>query len=253
MESNLPYDTATLSPWRAGTPGRAPRNWQAVVCNGRPLCLFIGIVVTAAVFLFTATQSLLAQGFSQRPSVQLRIGAFAATALVKDAVASSAVDDSIPGARSNEVTIRQQPGPIGTLALRLPLRSATQLEVNASVGRSTVRGDDDLESWDVGTVTVGNLVVGFGYLYRGALALRAGVGMTRLFAEDRGMFTKGNSIKPLIEAGASTAINAGIPLDIDLRVQSHSFSTATLRDNGGSGGNVVRAQVQIGTTVWGGR
>jgi hypothetical protein len=195
-----------------------------------------------------------AQLFQARPSVQLRVGVFAATTLVKDAVSSAALDDSIPGNRSNEITIRQRPGPIGTLALRLPLRSATQLEVNASLAHSTVRGDDGFGSWDVAPVTVGNFLLGFGYLYRNAVALRAGVGMTKLFAEERGLFSKGNSIKPLLEGGASTAINLGRPIDIDVRLQSHSFTTATLRDNGGSGGNVLRAVVQIGTTLWqGGR
>ena len=254
MESNLPYDTAKLSPWRAGTPGRAPRNWRAVVYKGRPLCLSISLVSLLGLGCLIAPASACAQLFQQKPSLQVRIGVFAATTLVKDAVSSAALDDSIPGNRSNEVTIRQRPGPIGTLALRLPLRTATQLEVNASIAHSKVQGDDGFESWDVAPVTIGNFMLGFGYLYRNVVALHAGIGMTKLFADERGLFSKGNSIKPMLEGGASTAIDVGRPIDIDVRLQSHSYSTATLRDNGGSGGNVLRAVVQIGTTLWqGGR
>lgn len=252
VESNLPYQAAQqMSPWRAGTPGRAPRNWRAVVCFRRPLSLFIALALTATV----APARAHAQLFSPKPSLQIRIGAFIATPLVKDAVSSPAIDDSIPAPRSDEVVIKQQPGPIGTLALRLPLRSTTQLEVNLSVARSTLRGDDGFEDWDVATVTAGNFVLGFGYLYRQAVAFRAGVGMTRLFASDKGLFTKGNAIKPLLEGGAATAIKVGgRPIDVDLRLQTHSFNTATLQDNGGSGGNVWRGVLQIGTTLWqGGR
>lgn len=183
--------------------------------------------------------------------MQVRIGAFIASPLVTDAVSSRAVNDSIPGDRSNEVTIKQQPGPIGTIAVRMPLRTTTQLEVNASVARSKVRGTDGLGEWDVANATVGNVVFGVGYLYRRRLALRAGVGITKLFAEERGLFTKGNSIKPLLEGGVSSGLNlAGRPFEIDVRIQAHSFSTTTLLDDGGSGGNVGRAVIQVGTNIW---
>jgi hypothetical protein len=183
--------------------------------------------------------------------VQIRVGAFAATPLVSDAVSSRAVDDSIPGERSNEVTIKQQPGPIGTIALRLPLRATTQLEVNASVGRSKVRGDDGLGEWDVANVTVGNVVFGVGYQFRRAIAFRGGVGVTKLFAEERGLFTKGNSLKPILEGGASAGlVLAGRPVELDLRIQGHSYSTSTLLDDGGSGGNVARVVLQVGTNIW---
>jgi hypothetical protein len=192
-----------------------------------------------------------AQFFPTRTTVQVRIGAFAATPLVTDAVSSRAVDDSIPGERSNEVTIKQQPGPIGTIALRMPLRSTTQLEINASVARSKVRGDDGLGEWDVANATVGNVVFGVGYQYRRIIALRAGVGITKLFVAERGLFTKGNSLKPLLEGGVSTGvIFAGRPFELDLRIQGHSYSTTTLLDDGGTGGNVARAVFQIGTNLW---
>jgi hypothetical protein len=174
-----------------------------------------------------------------------------ATTLVSDAVSSRALDDSIPGVRSNLIELRQQPGPIGTLAFRMPLRSRTQLEVSASVAHSVVRGNDGLESWDVANVTVGNFVIGFGYLYRSVVAVRAGVGFTRLFAEERALFNKGNSVKPLLEGGLSSSVGvAGVPIDLDLRLQSHSYGTAALRDSGGSDGNVFRAVLQVGTTLW---
>ena len=253
MDSNLLYETAQqLNPWRAGTPGRAPWNWRAVVfLRRRPLRLSIPQVLCAFAFLAAATPAAGQVSFPDRMTVQLRLGAFGATSLVADEVSSRALDDSIPGLRSNGITIAQKPGPIGTLAIRLPLRARTQLEVSASAGSSMVQGDDGRGEWDVGTATVGNFVVGFGYLYRRLLAVRAGVGVTKLFAEERGLFAKGNSVKPLLEAGAATGISiAGHPIELDVRAQTHSFGTGTLRDNGGENGNVLRVVVQLGTTLW---
>lgn len=251
LEPNLLYMTAQqTNPWRAGTPGRAPRNWRAVVYDRRPLRLFIYLALAACLSAGASPAS--AQvAFPAKPSVQIRLGGFLATPLVKDDVSSRAVDDSIPGLRSNRITIKQQPGPIGTIALRVPLRVRTQLEISGSVAHSTVRGDDGRQAWDVMPVTVANIVMGFGYNWRDFVALRLGVGLTRLFAEERGLFSRGNSVKPLLEGGLSTAFAAGgRPIDIDVRLQTHTFGTATLRDNGGADGNVTRAIVQIGTTLW---
>ena len=257
LESNLLYQTAQqMSPWRAGTPGRAPWNRQAVVFDRRPLCLSIprallASFVCALAFLAGASPAAAQARFPDRMTVQVRLGAFGATSLVNDEVSSGALDDSIPGLRSDGITITQKPGPIGTLAVRLPMRRSTQLEVNASVGRSTIQGDDGRGQWDVAPATVGNFVVGFGYLYRNAVALRAGFGLTKLFVEERGMFARGNSLKPLLEAGAASGVSVGgLPIELDVRVQTHSFGTATLRDNGGENGNVLRAIIQIGTTLW---
>jgi len=252
LESNLLYDKSQqTNPWRAGTPGRALRNRRAVVRYWRPLRLFICLTSVA----LAAAGPLAAQtGQPTRPSVTLRLGAFFATPLVDDAVSSSGLNDSIPGVRSHQITLQQKVGPIATLAFRFPLRAQTNLEVSGSVGRSSVRGDDGLETWDAIPVTVGNLVFGFGYLYRRLIILHGGVGVTKLFAEERGMFSKGNSIKPMLEAGASSSVHVGArPIELQVMVQSHSFGTATLRDNGGSDGKVTRAIVQIGTTLWGGR
>ena len=203
-------------------------------------------------FLLAAPKPACAQlAFPTHPSIQFRIGAMIATPLVKDEVATSTVDDSIPVARSHGITVQQQPAPIATLALRLPVRAGTQLEVSAAAAHSAVQGDDGIATWQAPSATVGNLTIGLGYLYRHVVALRGGVGFTKLFAAQRALFAKGNSIRPLIEAGASTGVSvAGHVIELDARVQSHSFGTGTLRDNGASDGNVLRAVLQIGTTLW---
>lgn len=236
-----------MNPWRAGTPGRALRNRQAVVRYWRPLCCFVYLGCLAlAPFQVAAGQDL-----SSKPTVSLRLGGFYATPLAKDAVSSVGLDDAIPGERSNEIKLQQKPGPIATLAAHFPMRANTSIELSTSVGRSAIRGDDGLASWDAMTATIGNAIVGFGFWYRRAILLHGGVGLTKIFAEERGLFAKGNAIKPIIDLGASRAVMMGSrPIELDFRMQSHSFGTATLRDNGGSDGNVVRATVQIGTTLW---
>lgn len=237
-----------MNPWRAGTPGRAPRNWRAVVEYWRPLRLFIYLtcLLTAAP---APADAQLKQPTS--PVIKLRVGAFYATPLVRDAVGSTALDDSIPGTRSDEITLQQKISPIGTLAVVFPLRSKAQIELNASIARSRISGDDGLQQWDAANATVANTMVSLGYLYRGFAVLHAGVGLTRIYAEERGLFSKGNSIKPILEAGVATSFNmAGRPIELNGRVQSHSFGTATLRDNGGSDGGVLRFVLQLGTVLW---
>jgi hypothetical protein len=65
------------------------------------------------------------------------------------------------------------------------------------------------------------------------------------------MFSDGNGIKPLIEAGLAGGTSvAGRPIELDVRFQTHSFGTATLRANGGADGNVARLVLQLGTTLW---
>jgi len=249
LDSKLLYDRAQqMNPWRAGTPGRALRNRRAVVRYWRPLRLFICLMVSG----LASVAPLAAQtGLPTKPTVTLRVGAFVSTPLVKDAVSSAGLDDSIPGQRSHDIRLQQKLGPIATLAIRFPMRAHSNLELSGSVGRSTVHGDDGIQSWDAMPVTVGNFVVGFGYLYRNIIVLHGGVGLTKLFAEERGLFSKGNSIKPVLEAGASSSVHMGTrPIELQAMVQSHSFGTTTLRDNGGSDGNVMRAIVQIGTTLW---
>lgn len=253
LESKLLYERAQqTNPWRAGTPGRALRNRQAVVRYWRPLCFFMAL----SAFQMAHPDTGWSQNTSGKPTISLRLGAFYATPLVKDAVSSAGLDESIPGRRSHDVRLRQKPGPIATVAARFPMRAKTSIELSGSVGTSMIQGSDGLASWDFTTGTVGNVVLGFGYLYRRLIELHAGIGITKLFAEQRGLFAKGNSIKPVIDVGASgTPVSiGGRPIDIDVRLQSHSFGTATLRDNGGGDGNVTRAIVQIGTALWrGGR
>src|SRR5687768_14484926 len=109
VDSNLLYRTAQqLNPWRAGTPGRAPWNRQAVVFNRRPLCLSIPqrllpFATCALVFLAAASPAAGQVGFPDRMTVQLRLGAFGATSLVTDDVSSKALNDSLSGVRSDGI------------------------------------------------------------------------------------------------------------------------------------------------------
>ena len=245
LESNLPYTTAQQTkPWRAGTPGRAPRYRRAVVDYRRPLCLFMRRKLT---FLFLAGVVALASGASSSQAQtsrkigwQVRVGAMAFSPLVEDAVRSGAVADSIDADQADAISVRQGVAPAIVLSALLPLREKAEIAVSAGVARSTVVGEDDFESWDVSTVTVGNALFGISYAYRPTLFLHGGVGMTKLFAEDVGMFAKGNTIRPLIETGLSYALPSRPEFQIDARLQTHRFATTSLRDEDAEEGSVFR-------------
>lgn len=240
LDSKLPYTTAQqTNPQRAGTPGRALRNRRAVVEIRRPLCLFLLLLASAPAHAQHAS--------SGKPSLQLRVGAFMASALVRDFVTGSPGPDSISASPSNEIEIKQKPGPIASVSLLFPLRGSTRFEVGAAAASSKLKGDDGRQTWSVGNSLAGNLVVGFGHTYRGLADLHLGVGVTRLFVENRGMFSNGNSARALFEAGVSTALRG---IDFDLRAQMHKYGTATLRENGGSDGRVLRIVLQAGRTLW---
>lgn len=248
LESNLLYATAQQTkPWRAGTPGRAPRYRRAVVDYRRPLCLYM-----PKKLIFAALVAVLAGGFRpaqaqettpRKAGIQIRVGAMAFSPLVEDRVRSRAVADSIDADQSTQLSVRQQIAPTIALAVLLPLRGRTELEGSVSFATSSLQGEDDFGSWDVGNVAVANAVIGVAYAYRPRILLHGGAGMTRLFAEDEGLFSKGNNIRPLVEAGVSwvTPMNSG--LQLDARVQTHTFATAALRDEDAEEGSVFRLAI----------
>ena len=230
LESNLLYVTAQqMILRRAGTPGRAPWIWRAVV-----------ITMAAASSFYTTPLS--------AQSVQVRIGAFVASPLLKDALSSLAVDTTIKGTRSDGITIKQSVSPIATVALRIPMRTRTSLELSGSVARSQLKGSDGLQNWNAGNLTIANAGLSLGYLYRTSLTLHGGVGFTRFFAPDIGMFSRKNPIRPMLEGGVSAPINvAKHAIEIDVRAQSHAFG---IGEAGSSDGNVTRIVAQVGTTLW---
>ncbi len=161
--------------------------------------------------------------------------------LVKDEVRSLAVADSIRADQSTQLSIRQQIAPTIAVAALLPLRGRAELEAAASFATSSLRGEDDFESWDAGDVLVANAVIGIGYRYRPTITVHGGAGITRLFADSEGLFAKGNNIRPLVEVGASWLTPWLSGLELDARLQTHTFSTASLRDEDAEEGSVFRA------------
>ncbi len=180
------------------------------------------------------------QTSSRQIGWQVRVGAAAFSPLVDDKVRSRAVADSIDATASETVTVRQQIAPAIAIAALFPLRARTELEVSAGFATSALRGQDDFESWDVATVSLANAVIGVSYAYRPSIIVHGGVGFTRLFGNGEGMFAKGNSIKPLVEAGASAMLPFNPAFQVDARLQTHRFATASLRDEDAEEGSVFR-------------
>jgi hypothetical protein len=171
---------------------------------------------------------------------QVRVGAMAFSPLVEDAVRSRAVADSIDADQATSITVRQGFAPAVAVAALLPLRTKAEIEISAGFATSKATGEDDFESWDVASVLVANVVFGIGYQWKPSLALHGGVGMTKLFAGGEGMFAEGNSIRPLVEAGLSYAVPSRPALEIDARMQTHTFATTSLRNEDAEQGSVIR-------------
>jgi hypothetical protein len=192
-------------------------------------------------FLALASSPLAAQAQTSRKiGWQVRVGAMAFTPLVEDAVRSRAVADSIDAEQATRITVRQGLAPAIAVSALLPLRDKAEVEISAGLASSKLRGEDDFESWDVATVTVANAVFGISYAFYPSLLLHGGVGITKLFTSDEGMFTKGNTIRPLVETGLSYTLPSRPALQIDARLQTHTFATTSLRDEDAEEGSVFR-------------
>ena len=248
LESNLLYASAQQTkPWRAGTPGRAPRYRRAVVEIRRPLCLFI-LCLTLAGWISPAFAQ---QTATRKAAFQLRLGAMAFSSLAEDELASSAVSDSIPG-QSESLSLTQRIAPSATVAWLLPLRERTELEVSLGFATSGLRGEDDAGSWDLGTISLANALVGIAYAYRPAVIAHGAIGITTLFG-DQTLLEEGNGIRPLLEAGLSFVMPFHPALQLDARVQTHRFNTTALQNEGAADGSVFRFSVAGAYTVGGTR
>jgi hypothetical protein len=247
LESNLLYASAQQTkPWRAGTPGRAPRYRRAVVEIRRPLCLFIQCCA-----LFAFVQPSFAQRSSPSTSFQVRAGLMISSALARDELGSRPVSDSIPG-QSESFSIKQELAPAVGVAVLIPLRERTELEISLGVATSSLQSSNDFESWDAGDVTVVNALVGVAYAYRPTVIAHGGVGLTKLFG-DQQLLDAGNGFRPLLEAGLSVGAPFHPALQLDARAQLHRFNTTALQNEGATDGTVLRLLVGAAYTLGGAR
>ena len=246
LESNLLYASAQQTkPWRAGTPGRAPRCRRAVVDIRRPLCLF----VVVAALLFHATPSSGQQSPSKTASLQVRAGVMVFTDLVQDDLSGGG--SSVPN-QSSLLVIKQRVAPALAVAAAFPLRERTVVEVSAGLAASGLDGSDDFESWDMGSVTLANALLGVGYAFTPSMTGHGAIGLTRLFG-DQQLLKDGNGIRPLLEAGVSFAMPFHPALRLDARAQAHRFITTALQNEGATEGNVLRFVIAGGYTLRGAR
>jgi hypothetical protein len=249
LDPNLLYTAPQQTkPWRAGTPGRAPRYRRAVVDFRWPLRLFMATKLALAALLaaLAATpQPTAAQENSNLPTVQIRLGAMLFTPLVKQTVRE--VRDSSLGA-THAVSVRQQPAPVFSAAVIYPLRERLTAELSASFARSTLQGEDDLGEWKAADLSVLNAVLCVRYQRMARTSIDFGVGVTKLAGSSTGMFTKGNGLRPLFEGGVTTDLPTAWPLQLVVRAQTHSFTTGTLQDEGADAGQVWRGALQLATS-----
>ena len=236
------YLGATTKPWRAGTPGRAPRYRRAVVDYRRPLCLFMHIkFVLVAVFAALTASALPASA----QSFHFRVGAMVFTPLVEQNVRE--VRDSALGA-IHPITVKQQPAPVISAGVSYPLRAQLMAELSGSYAWSALRGEDDLGEWDAADLSLINVIMGVRYRRWPTFSIDGGVGFTKLMGSSTGMFSKGNGLRPVFEAGITADMPGRIPMQIIARAQTHMFTTGTLHDESADQGQVWRGLVQLGTT-----
>ncbi|MGH7461347.1 MAG: hypothetical protein ACREMA_10005 [Longimicrobiales bacterium] len=179
--------------------------------------------------------------------LEVRLGALASTALVEDLGPNSALARRIPADDQGPVRLGLAPAPIATVGVVHDLSSHASLELMGSVAVSKLRAQTRDDEWDTQDISMAALTAGVRYQYRPRLYLHAGLGLTRFFSEDTGIFVDGTGMLPLLELGVSTSIPLrALPLRAGARIQTHTFGTDALRRDGASDGRVARLLLQVG-------
>ena len=143
--------------------------------------------------------------------------------------------------------LKLAPAPAASALLVSSIGKRTQLEVSGMFAYSKLRASNEGGDWDVQDVSVATVTVGGRYQKWDRVALSAGAGATHFFSDDRGIFSEGNGLMPLVEVGALARIPAGtLPLHLTVRLQSHTFGTPALRREAAGEGKPVRLLVQVG-------
>ena len=178
---------------------------------------------------------------------EARLGVLASTALVKDEGATRGLGNALGANVLGPTELKLVPAPAASALMVSSIGKRTQLEVSGMFALSKLRASNQGGDWDVQDVSVATITVGGRYQRWSNVALSVGAGATHFFTDDRGIFSEGNGLMPLVELGALARIPAGtLPLHATVRLQSHTFGTPALRREASSEGKPVRLLVQVG-------
>ena len=194
-----------------------------------------------------------AQQVETRPWFDAKLGVALSSRLVRDAVASKVVGDSIPVDFASPVDVKLRPSPVITLSAGFPLSGRSAVEASASYGLGRIFATDGAAEWDVQDAGLATAIVGLRQTVKPWLDLHGGVGATKFFSESRGLFSAGSDVQPIFEVGASTQFDLPVRVLLDARLQAHTFGTEALRQDGASDGRVMRLVIQGGVRAGGGR
>jgi hypothetical protein len=178
---------------------------------------------------------------------EARLGVLASTVLVRDGGASAGLARALGATVLAPTELKLSPAPAASALMVSALGARTQLELSGMFALSKLRASNDGGDWDVQDVSVATLTIGARYQRWRRFAVSLAAGGTHFFTDDRGIFSAGNGLMPLVELGALARIPAGtLPLHATVRVQSHNFGTPALRREAAGEGKPVRLLVQLG-------
>ncbi len=193
---------------------------------------------------------------AQGVAVEARVGVAALTPLVRDAIASSVLVDSLlpPGREVAAASVAVVPSPVVTLVFRQERRRPVVLEAELGWTFGRVRAGGGAGGYSLGTVGVAQAAVAARWQARARVHASAGAGVLSYRGWSRGVFRGAPSYEPMLEAGAGLRLPAGDSrLTLELTVQGHPFHTAALADAGERSGGVLRGLLQAGILLGGGR
>lgn len=189
-------------------------------------------------------------GQSLRP--ELRLGWLASTTLVEDLLASPALRQQYSGVVAGSPRAWAAAAPVVSAGARVAVKP--RVAVSGLVGwqPTQLRVEDAGGTRDVESISILHGLLEATYTPRSPVLLSAGFGVLGYRAEDRGLFSGGTELSPLVRAGAGAAVPVGAHLATLRAVgEFHRFSTPAIRTAGGQTAGVGRFGVEASFT-WGG-
>lgn len=204
----------------------------------------------AGLLLVAGTAPVQAQGIR----VEVRAGVAASTALVRDAIATGSVADSVlpPGKTVQAASVSVAPSPVVTVAFvqESAGRLGLEAELGWTFGRLHVAGGAG--GYRLGTVGIGQAAVAARWQLPKRSYARAGAGVLGYGGWSAGVFRGDRRLEPMAEVGAGSRLPvAGSRVTIGLTLQAHPFRTAGLADAGEQSGGVLRGLLQAGIVLGG--
>ncbi len=183
---------------------------------------------------------------AQHPTVEVRAGAVKSSALAEDEVANPLLRSGLGTLFAGGVRAVPTVGPVFEVALGLPLRHRSTLDLSFGWTATHLDAHDGDGVRRMQNLSAAHLTIGVRYPLFWKTDAGCGFGALHYYATG-GLFENGSELAPLLECNTGVHVPlAGTRVVLRATGQAHRFRTPVLRDAGAQSGSVFRFLLQAG-------